>query len=194
MKVAKRSDKDLVVKILTDSFQDNKSINSLIPNDSNRINRISELMAYSFEVCMASGKVLLSDDKQACALVSAPEKKKTTLSGLFHEVRLVLFGIGLNNALKAMKREKAISANYPDSPIYYLWFIGVNPQAQSKGVGGKLLTEIIEDAKFERRPIFLETSTVKNIPWYERYGLKIYKELDFGYTLYLISNKTNDNI
>ena len=193
MKLAKRSDKALVVKILTESFQDNKSINYLIPNDSKRMERIFELMSYSFEVCMASGKIFLSDDEQACALVSAPEKKKTTVSGILQEIRLILFGVGLKNALKAMKREKAISFHYPDIPIYYLWFIGVSPKAQSNGVGGKLLTEIIDDAKDKHRPIFLETSTLKNIPWYERYGLKIYQKLDFGYTLYLISNKTNES-
>ena len=64
MKIAKNSDKNKVVEILTNSFIDNKSINYIIPNDNNRVRRIRELMAYSFDMCMLSGKVCLADDEK----------------------------------------------------------------------------------------------------------------------------------
>ena len=188
MKIAKNSDKNKVVEILTNSFIENKSIDYIIPNDSSRVSRIRELMTYSFDMCMISGKVCLADDETGCALISFPERKKMSPSVVFLELKLILFSIGVKNISRALKREKIISSHYPKSPIYYLWFIGVHPEFQNKGVGQKLLEEIVADASSMNRPVFLETSTLKNIPWYQKFGFSVYDELDFGYKLFLISN------
>ncbi|GLU56472.1 hypothetical protein Dfri01_59330 [Dyadobacter frigoris] len=189
MREAQRSEKSKIINILTNSFLGNKSIDYLIPNDSDRIVRIEELMSYSFELCFESGKVYISDDGHGCALISFPDKKKFTVRGLIREARLVLLSLGLRNALKAMKREKAISKHYANTPIYYLWFIGVQPDFQDQGIGGRLLSEVLLDAEVLNRKVYLETSTLRNIGWYERFGLRIYHELDFGYRLFLISSE-----
>ncbi|GGH55872.1 N-acetyltransferase [Dyadobacter endophyticus] len=186
MRLATRSDKDLVLNILTDSFLENKSVNYLIPNDHRHKERVRALMDYSFETCYAFGKVLISDDSDAVALICFPENKKTTLKSLIWEVNLVINGIGIGNVSKAMAREKKISQNYPQTPIYYLWFIAVNPKLQGKGIGTKFLQEIRKDAAGMNRPIYLETSTIRNLPFYKNAGLTEYSTLDFGYTLYLI--------
>lgn len=188
MQEARSEDKGLIIDILTESFKDNQSVNYLIPADNRRLNRIRALMDYSYETCKLFGKVYLSDDKKGCALVSFPERKKTTLKSLWLEVALILNGIGFANISKAISREKAISKNYPSAPIYYLWFIGVQPDSQNNGVGKKLMEEIIAESERLKRPIYLETSTVKNIPWYKKFGLNVYNQLDFGYTLFLIRN------
>lgn len=186
MRIAKRSDKGLVLNILTDSFLQNKSVNYLIPNDHRHKERVRALMDYSFETCFAFGKVLISDSSDAVALICFPENKKTTLQSLIWEAKLVLNGIGIGNVSKAMAREKKISQNYPQTPIYYLWFIAVSPELQGKGIGTKFLTEISNDAAAMKRPIYLETSTIRNLPFYKNAGLTEYATLDFGYTLHLI--------
>jgi ribosomal protein S18 acetylase RimI-like enzyme len=145
-------------------------------------------MEYSFDTCMASGKVVLSEDKKACALISFPDKKKSTIKSTIADIKLILNGVGVGNISKVLDREKKIGANYPDKNIYYLWYIGVIPESQGRGVGGKLLSDIIDDAKSQERPIYLETSTTENIPFYEKYGLQIYGHIDFKYRLFLIRN------
>ncbi|MFM9500732.1 GNAT family N-acetyltransferase, partial [Streptomyces galilaeus] len=72
----------------------------------------------------------------------------------------------------------------PTIPMSYLWFIGVDPVAQSQGVGSKLLQDIIDYSNSNNRPIYLETSTVKNLPWYEKFGFEVYNEQDLTYHLY----------
>ena len=56
------SDKNLVVDILTDSFETNQSVNYIVKQDKKRVNRIRSLMDYSFEVCYSFGEVFLSDN------------------------------------------------------------------------------------------------------------------------------------
>jgi len=66
----------------------------------------------------------------------------------------------------------------------YLWFIGVDPLVQNRGIGSKMLQEIINFSNSSNRPIYLETSTVKNLPWYEKFGFEVYNEHDLTYHLY----------
>lgn len=186
MKEATVEDKGLIIDILTNSFQENLSVNYLIPQDSKRQKRIRALMDYSFETCRLFGKVYLSEDRSGCALVSFPEQKKTTLKSLWLEAKLVLYGVGLGNVSKAISRERKISKNYPHSAIYYLWFIGVNPDSQNKGVGKGMMQELLAESRRMGRAIYLETSTLKNLPWYRKFGLQVYQQLDLGYDLFLI--------
>lgn len=186
MKNASQSDKELVISILSKAFKTNKSVEYILKDTSAA--RLRALMEYSFDTCMASGKVVLSEDKQACALISFPDKKKSSLKSTIADIKLILNGVGIGNISKVLDREKKIAAHYPKKDIYYLWYIGVLPESQGRGVGGKLLSEIIDDAKSMDRPIYLETSTVENLPFYERYGLKTYGHIDFLYRLFLIRN------
>lgn len=179
-------DKELIVDILSASFQENKSVNYLIPQDSKHRQRLRKLIDYTFEICMQSGKAVLSEDRKACALLIIPERKKTTLKTLFLMVDLIWNSIGAGNIRKALDREKRIGARQPKSPFYHLWFIGVSPDHQGKGSGSMLLHEILQEAGELGRPVYLETSTLRNLPWYEKNGFTIYDKLELTYTLYLL--------
>ncbi|HQW84519.1 MAG TPA: GNAT family N-acetyltransferase [Ferruginibacter sp.] len=186
---AQYSDKKLIVGILLDSFSDNKSVNYIITQDASRLNRIKKLMEYSFEKCYLFGEIYLSDDKNACALLMLPENKKKSIKSLWLDTKFALLCLGLSNSKKTMAREAKIKAAHPDLSMYYLWFIGVNHSQQQKGIGSNLLNEIINAAESQNKIICLETSTVKNIPWYKKYGFTIYKELDFGYRLFCLKRE-----
>lgn len=183
------SDKALVVDILAQSFDDNQSVNYIVQQDQNRPKRIKALMDYSFEVCYAFGKVFLSDDRKACALVLFPDQKRTSLKSILLDVKLILSSVGISNIQKALSREAKIKNLQPKELMYYLWFIGVDPKYQNTGAGTKLLNEIIEDSSRKKRQIFLETSTLKNLPWYKKFGFDIYNELDLGYKLFFLKRE-----
>lgn len=189
MKKAEPSDKDLIVDILTKSFDTNQSVNYIIKQDAKRVQRISVLMDYSFEICYLFGDVFLSDDKKACALVTYPDKKKTNLKSILLDTRLIFSCVGLSNIKKTLHREAMIKKLQPREQMYYLWFIGVDPEYQNEGIGGKLLEDIIKDSNQKKRSIFLETSTLKNLPWYKKFGFHIYNELELSYKLFFLKRE-----
>ena len=149
-------------------------------------------MDYSFEVCSMFGEVLLSDDRRACALVLYPDRKRTTLKSIWLDLKLIFNCIGLSNVFKAMDRESKIKKIQPKERMCYLWFIGVNPIYQGSGIGSKLLREIIEESEMEDRPIYLETSTMKNLPWYKKLGFEVYDKLNLSYSLYFLKRRLNE--
>jgi hypothetical protein len=184
MRKGDKSDKKIIVEILLQSFVDNKSINYIIKQDDKRISRIRELIEYSFEVCRLFGSVFINKQRNACALVLYPDKKRVSFKSVLLDAGLIFSATGVGNIFKAMKREAAIKKQHPKELLYYLWFIGVNPAEQNKGIGSALLKELIADSLSQKRVLCLETSVERNLPWYKKNGLAVYKVLDFGYTLY----------
>ena len=104
-------------------------------------------------------------------------------------IQLINGRSSIGNIIRAMKRENKIKSVHPFGLLYYLWFIGVSPYEQNKGIGSNLLTDVINEAASQKRIICLETSTVKNIPWYEKHGFTVYQELDFGYKLFCMKRE-----
>lgn len=186
---AEYKDRDQVVRILSGSFNDNKSVNYIIKQDSKRIQCIRALMEYSFDICRMFGDVFLSEDKKGCALILIPDKKKTTLKSILLDAKLTFSSVGLSNIKKAMNREAKIKQIHPNGFLYYLWFIGVDPSNQNNGIGSRLLKDVINEGQKQNRIICLETSTLKNIPWYEKFGFSIYQEFDFGYKLFCMKRE-----
>ena len=188
MTTANIKDKSTIIDILCQSFDINNSVNYVIKQDKNREKRIKSLMDYSFELCQRYGKIYLNDERNACALTLFPDQQKTNIS---LDIKLIFECIGITRVMKVLKRNSQIKKVYPQQPISYLLFIGVNPKEQNKGIGSKLLTEIIKDSESTQKPIYLETSMPENLPFYQKFGFTIYRELDFGHKLYLLKREIN---
>ncbi len=189
MRSATRNDKLLVTDLLSAAFDDNLSVNFIVRQDDQRKARIHALMDYSFEVCYHSGKVWLSDDNRACALVLYPHKKRTTLKSIWLDAKLIFKAVGIGGIKKTLDREAKIKAKQPKEPMAYLWFIGVSPLYQRQGIGNKLLKQVIADAERQGLPVYLETSTERNLPWYDQHGFTEYDTLDLSYTLHFLKHE-----
>lgn len=189
MNKANYSDKNLILEILTESFKNNRSVNYITGASEGNQKRVRALMDYSFEVCYRFGDIYLSDDRNAVALILYSERKKTNLSTIMLDAKLVLNCIGIFNIGKALKRESSIKKLQSKDPMYYLWFIGVHPDKQGKGIGSQLMSELILESQKMKRPVYLETSTLTNIPWYKKFGFDIYNELNLSYKLYFLNRK-----
>jgi hypothetical protein len=186
MNKAKNDNREVIVTLLSDSFKDNLSVNYIVRQDGIRLKRIRALMEYSFDMCFNFGEVWLSDDGKGCVLMLYPHLKKSSLLSIWLDIRLIFKAIGLTGITKALKREGLIKKMQPKKPMAYLWFIGVEPSAQHSGRGSQLLDEIIELATKNELPVYLETSTLANLPWYKKFSFEIYNQLDLGYTLFFL--------
>lgn len=181
--------KDTVAGILAKSFEKNQSVNYILKQDKARRKRVKYLMEYSYRICSKFGKIILSEDKTACALLLYPEQKRVTFQSIVWDIQLVFRCIGIKKILRTLRRESLIKRLQPKEPMTHVWFIGVDPQEQNKGKGSLLLKSILEKSKKEKRMVCLETSTLKNLPWYKKMGFEIYHEEDIGYTLYFLNYK-----
>jgi ribosomal protein S18 acetylase RimI-like enzyme len=72
--------------------------------------------------------------------------------------------------------EAALAADSPE-PVWYLGVLGVAPEHQGRGWGGRLMRPILDRADRDGRAVTLETSQPRNLPLYERHGFRIRREL-----------------
>ncbi len=186
MRNATLSDKPFILDILTRAFDGNRSVNYVVKQDGHRVQRIRDLMDYSFKMCNDFGEVWIDDDRKACALILFPDQQKTSLKTILWDLALAISVIGVNRVTKIMKRESDIKKHHPKEPFAYLWFLGVDPGMQGNGIGSEFLTEIIKECEKKKRSIYLETSMENNIPFYRKFGFEIFESLRLTYTLYML--------
>jgi GNAT superfamily N-acetyltransferase len=83
----------------------------------------------------------------------------------------------------------AILRCHPHEPHWYLSGIGTDPPAQGTGVGSELMRSRLTRCDAAGLPCYLESSKERNVPFYERHGFKVTRELtipDGGPTLWLM--------
>jgi GNAT superfamily N-acetyltransferase len=61
---------------------------------------------------------------------------------------------------------------HPTYPHWYLPMIGVEPSRQGSGIGSALLQHSLAKCDADGLPAYLESSNLKNIPLYERFGFE----------------------
>lgn len=190
MRKATSEDRSLILDIITKSFYDNKSVNYVIKQGSreNNIKRIKSLVDYSYKLCLSHGEIWIDDTGTGCVMFLNPHDKKTSLNSILWDAQLALECIGINRVGKVLGRESKIKKNHPSTPFIHLWFIGVLPDHQGKGIGSNLIDIVLEKAKKQGLPIYLETSVLRNLDWYKKYGFKIYNDIKFSdHTLFLLN-------
>ena len=69
---------------------------------------------------------------------------------------------------------RAMDAHHPTLPAHdYLWFLGVRPDQQGRGIGSRLLADRAQRLDARRRPAFLETARARNVELYRRHGFEV---------------------
>lgn len=69
---------------------------------------------------------------------------------------------------------------HPHEPHWYLPLIGTDPAHQGKGHGAALMAHAIARCDERGEPAYLESSSLANVPFYERFGFKVMGEIQQG--------------
>jgi ribosomal protein S18 acetylase RimI-like enzyme len=70
--------------------------------------------------------------------------------------------------------------SHPKEAHWYLPQIGVEPNAQGKGLGAQLMRHALARCDQERTLAYLEASKPQNIPFYQRFGFEVTGEIQIG--------------
>jgi ribosomal protein S18 acetylase RimI-like enzyme len=69
---------------------------------------------------------------------------------------------------------------HPSEPHWYLPMIGVVPEKQGQGYGSALLGPVLERCDAEGKLAYLEASSSRSVPLYERHGFKVVGKIQAG--------------
>ena len=132
---------------------------------------------------LKAGAAWLAEDGAAAAIWLPPgvEGDRAAVGPLVQEFappeRLpVLAKVG-----EAMSRVgETLRQAHGDAPHWYLSMIGVDPMRQGRGLGSALLEAGLGRCDAEGTMAYLESSNLKNVPLYERYGFEAMEVIQPG--------------
>jgi ribosomal protein S18 acetylase RimI-like enzyme len=76
--------------------------------------------------------------------------------------------------------QETMARHHPRTPHYYLQSVGARQAHQGQGVGSTLLKHLTPQIDAAHMPAYLESSSERNVPLYERHGFEIFAEEKLG--------------
>ncbi|MBW8487531.1 GNAT family N-acetyltransferase [Actinomadura parmotrematis] len=177
---ARAEDVPELAGVLARAFHDDPVWAWILPDEGTRGRRLAAVFAILLEhvhlphgATEAAGR---GGGAEACALWDPPGAWKVPFGTQFRHAVPLLRGLGtrLPAALRALG---AIEAEHPAEPHWFLALLGTDPPAQGHGLGGALLRSRLERCDADGTPAYLESSKPDNVPYYERFGFRVTREL-----------------
>jgi ribosomal protein S18 acetylase RimI-like enzyme len=81
-------------------------------------------------------------------------------------------------ALMAMLKQ--MEHFHPKEPHWYLSFLGVDPAKQNYGFGSALLKHALLQCDQDSKLAYVESSNLRNLPFYERHGFEVMGTIQAG--------------
>jgi len=169
----------LLGDILGDAFSQDPCMNWVIPH-TGLYPAFFRLLAS--ELYLDQELVHLDSQQRGAAMWLPPgvdHRVPTTATQLLLVLRLLLHsGPGILRHLQ--QAQEVMARRHPREPHYYLHAIGARQDSQGQGIGSALLkagTRVCDEAGM---PAYLESSSEKNNPLYERHGFEIVAEEPIG--------------
>ncbi|MEU6146316.1 GNAT family N-acetyltransferase [Streptomyces sp. NPDC047081] len=171
VRAAGEGDRELVVRLLDEAFQDDPVSNWVFPTEEHRRTTHPGLMAAFTDVVLAAGRVDVTEDGGACALwLSVPadaahddEEGPAQLRAAVDpdNERVELIGRLTQDIHPAGRAHE------------YLWMIGTAPGRQGEGLGTALITHVLDRCDQDGLPAYLEASSARSRALYERLGFQL---------------------
>lgn len=174
MIIAKKKDIPTIVKILTPPFSSNKSVNRCVKQDHKRLLRIENQIKYVSNISIRNNMAFINTRKTGAVLCSLSNGKKATM---LDDLYFLSHVSGLKLGLQLMKREKLLKKIHPDTAYCHLLYIGVENDAQGKGIGTQMLKYVKQICRDRNLQIHLETSNLRNLKFYEKNGFNLYRKM-----------------
>ncbi len=174
MKQAKYKDKDRIIQIIEESFNDNYTFNWIIKNDHKKAKRMKALAEYMWSIGMAKKGIYLSHDNEAVAICYKKHNRVNIFQNAYYKFKFLKNVVGFSNIFSILKRQNRLMLHKPSTNYLYFWLFAASNKGKGGGGAKDLQKGIYKLSQQENLPIYLETTILKNKNVYERYGFETY--------------------
>ncbi|AXI88711.1 GNAT family N-acetyltransferase [Streptomyces sp. ETH9427] len=176
IRTAGGDDRELVVRLLDEAFQDDPVSSWVFPGAEYRRVTHHRLMAAFTDATLADGRVDLVEDGSACALwmsVPAGDPGHSEADGGDDEFVALRHAVDPDNERVEMIGRLTAGIHPQGRAHEYLWMIGVAPGRQGEGLGTALIGSVLDRCDREGRAAYLEASSERSVRLYRRLGFEL---------------------
>lgn len=112
----------------------------------------------------------------AAALWDPPNQWRESRRGQFAMTPTFIRVFGLRS-MRGRAVQELMKRAHPEEPHWYLAVIGSDPSVRGKGFGQALMRSRLDRCDAECCPAYLESSKPENVPYYERFGFRVTREI-----------------
>ncbi|HKI74185.1 MAG TPA: GNAT family N-acetyltransferase [Pseudomonadales bacterium] len=173
-----------LASVLKHAFSADPGLRWVIPDDLDWHRVAGPWFTLVLKETLALGHGLTDAESRGVSLWEPPDMQRPWLGQLISLFRVVFMLRG--NFDRALQVQAALRGYRPTRPYWYLSYIATDPEHQGSGIGGSLLSPVLELADRERLPVFLDCSNADNISFYTSHGFNLVDnvELPGGPTLW----------
>ncbi|HEU5244384.1 MAG TPA: GNAT family N-acetyltransferase [Gaiellaceae bacterium] len=175
---ATESEAGVAAEILGRAFVHDQVLASFFRDERPQPKRLAQYFELECRLVLKGyGEIWLGDDLLGAAIWRRPggypERLRDSLPLVPRYIRL--FPREFVRASRAMNKLWAV---HPREPHWYLFAVGVVPEATCQGRGSALLAPVLQRCDAERLPAYLEASSADNARLYERLGFEPRDEVE----------------
>ncbi len=168
-------------KVLSRAFYDNPWSMYLIPDDSERRDKLKYIYEYIVRYDVLYGEVFSpgSDLEGIAGWIPFEYIDKTYERQIRSGGKKVVEKLGKEFYKRSKELQEFINLVHRQNALFKHWYLdplGVEPEFQGKGHANILLKAMFARVEKENLPIYLETNTQKNVTIYEHYGFRILED------------------
>ncbi|HBZ72795.1 MAG TPA: GNAT family N-acetyltransferase [Deltaproteobacteria bacterium] len=171
------SDLPLISATLARAFQDDPVMSWLLPDARQRAARLPGFWMHALGGLHGRhGSFFTTAAFTGAAVWDPPGHWKVEILQMirFAPAFVRIFRI---HCLRGLALLNAVERYHPREPHYYLFAIGTDPAHQGRGIGASLLAPVLAKCDGERMPAYLESSNERNVPFYQRNGFRVMREI-----------------
>jgi GNAT superfamily N-acetyltransferase len=162
--------------VLARAFHDDPVMAWCVPDPIERRARLPLLFATYAEVFLAHGETYRAGATAGAALWAPPGAHPIPDHHQdWFEARMDLI-LG-EDADRAGEVDALLEEHHPAQPCYFLQLVGVVPEHQGRGLGGQLLTAVLDRCDATGTPAYLEATSPANRRLYEHHGFHVVSRL-----------------
>ena len=178
---ATRDDLPELSRVMARAFYDDPLFSWIFPNASTRLVRMTKMNDAFFPRMFGVPfiEMYTTDDLAGVALWAGPEKWEPPSSAFIPAVPRLLRAMGVGGTRRMTSTMNALAKVHPHETHWYLAGLATDPPKQGRGVGSALVNEVTTGRCDEQHLMsYLETQKPENVPFYEKLGYQVVKELD----------------
>jgi ribosomal protein S18 acetylase RimI-like enzyme len=165
--------------VLARAFEEDPFMSWMFPEPKFRLKLIQAWMRVEVEsaVRMGTSWALAAAGEIVAASIWAPPGRDLHEGGTFSQLWYLVLGANPDRASELAEGLSMLGDTHPTESHFYLNTVGVAPNLTGQGHGGTIIRHTLELADSGGHPCYLESSSPRNVPLYERLGFEVVNEI-----------------
>ena len=156
------------------AFFDDPLMTYLMPSDEKRMRVMTNIMGCAVRMAFPEGESYVLDTADnGAALFLPPGRRKVPAARALGVILPQDWRVGFGPISRYFGVMQEWEPKHPPEDHWYLMTLGVEPERQGQGLGGRLISSVLQRAEAEGTTVYLETNKARNVTFYQKHGFRV---------------------